>query len=37
MPFSVLIGKDGSIRSKRPGYRPGDEKTLATEIESALQ
>ena len=36
MPFSVLIGKDGSILQKRGGYTPGDEKTLAVEVENAL-
>jgi peroxiredoxin len=37
MPFAVLIGKNGSIVHKRGGYQPGDEKTLAVEIEKALQ
>ncbi|AUX25891.1 resA protein [Sorangium cellulosum] len=36
LPFSVLIGKDGSILHKRGGYQPGDEVVLAQEIERAL-
>jgi peroxiredoxin len=36
MPFAVLIDKDGSIVHKRGGYQPGDEKSLAMEIEKAL-
>jgi peroxiredoxin len=37
LPFSVLIGKNGAIVQKRGGYQPGDEKTLALEIEKALR
>src|SRR4051812_36322903 len=37
MPFSVLIDKNGTIVLKRPGYQPGDEKTLGAEVEKALQ
>lgn len=36
LPFSVLIGKNGSILHKRSGYQPGDEKPLALEIEKAM-
>jgi peroxiredoxin len=36
LPFSVLIGKDGTILQKRNGYTAGDEKTLAAEVEKAL-
>jgi peroxiredoxin len=36
LPFTVLIGKDGSIIHKRNGYTAGDEKTLAAEVEKAL-
>jgi hypothetical protein len=36
MPFSVLIGKDGSILQKRGGYTPGDEKLLNAEVDKAL-
>jgi peroxiredoxin len=37
MPFSVLIDRHGSIVQKKPGYTPGDEKTLAAEVEKALR
>ena len=36
LPFSVVIGRDGSIVHKRGGYNPGDEKSLAAEVEKAL-
>lgn len=36
LPFSVVIGRDGSIVHKRGGYNPGDEKSLASEVEKAL-
>lgn len=36
LPFSVLIGKNGSIIRKRGGYQPGDEQSLEPEIEKAL-
>lgn len=36
MPFTVLIGKSGSVMLKRPGYNPGDEKLLTGEVEKAL-
>lgn len=36
LPFSVLIGKNGSILQKRGGYTPGDEKLLAAEVDKAL-
>ncbi len=36
LPFSVLIGRNGSILHKRGGYQPGDENVLAEEIERAL-
>lgn len=36
MPFSVLIGKDGSVAWKRAGYQPGSEAQLTTEVEKAL-
>jgi peroxiredoxin len=37
MPFSVLIDRAGGIIQKKPGYTPGDEKTLAAEVDRALQ
>jgi peroxiredoxin len=37
MPFAVLIDRSGKIIHKKPGYQPGDEKTLAQEVEKALQ
>ncbi|WP_437673284.1 peroxiredoxin family protein [Sorangium sp. So ce131] len=36
LPFSVLVGKDGSILQKRSGYQPGDEAALAGDVEKAL-
>ncbi len=36
LPFTVVVGKDGSIVHKRNGYTAGDEKTLAAEVEKAL-
>jgi len=36
LPFSVIIGKDGSIAHKRGGYTAGDEKTLEAEVEKEL-
>lgn len=36
MPFSVLIGKDGSVTWKRAGYQPGSEATVTAEVEKAL-
>jgi peroxiredoxin len=36
-PFSVLIGKDGSVLSKREGYSHGAEAALEREIQSALR
>lgn len=37
MPFAVLIDRSGKIIHKKPGYQPGDEKTLAEEVEKALK
>jgi hypothetical protein len=37
MPFSVLIDKSGAIVQKKAGYTPGDEKTLAAEIDKQLK
>ncbi len=37
MPFAVLIDRNGTIVQKKAGYTPGDEKTLAAEIEKALR
>ena len=37
MPFSVLIDRSGKILHKKPGYQPGDEKTLAEQVEKAIQ
>ena len=37
MPFWALIDKSGNIVKKKNGYNPGDEKTLAVEIEKLLQ
>ncbi|MEZ4301659.1 MAG: TlpA disulfide reductase family protein [Polyangiaceae bacterium] len=36
MPYSVLVGKDGSVAWKRAGYQPGSEVTLTAEVEKAL-
>ena len=36
LPFTVLVGKDGSILRKRGGYQPGDETSLEAEVEKAL-
>lgn len=36
MPFSVIVGKDGSIAWKRAGYQPGSEQQITTAVESAL-
>jgi peroxiredoxin len=36
LPFSVLVGKNGSIIRKRGGYQPGDEKSLEQDVEKAL-
>lgn len=36
LPFSVLVGKDGSIVWKRAGYQPGSEAQLNAEVEKAL-
>ena len=36
MPFSVVVGKDGSIAWKRPGYQPGAEAELVSAVEKAL-
>lgn len=35
-PFSVLIGRDGTIVSKRDGYVPGDEVSIEAEVVKAL-
>lgn len=37
MPFAVLVGRNGAVINRRPGYKPGDEKTLVTEVETALK
>ncbi|MBK6517730.1 MAG: TlpA family protein disulfide reductase [Polyangiaceae bacterium] len=37
MPFWVLIDKNGNIVKTKNGYDPGDEVTLAQEIEKLLQ
>jgi peroxiredoxin len=36
-PFSVLIGKDGRVLSRREGYASGAEAALEREIQSALR
>jgi peroxiredoxin len=36
MPYSVLVGKDGSVAWKRAGYQPGSEATLTAEVDKAL-
>ena len=36
-PYSVLIGKDGSVLAKREGYSHGSEAALEREIQSALR
>ena len=36
-PYSILIGRDGSIISKHDGYQPGDEVALEKEIVQALE
>lgn len=35
-PFSVLIGRDGSILTKREGYTTGSDGTLERDVEAAL-
>ncbi len=35
-PYSVLIGRDGAVLSKREGYAGGAEHALETEVEAAL-
>jgi peroxiredoxin len=37
MPFTVLIDKSGNIVKKKPGYTPGDEKTLVADVDKLLQ
>ncbi|HWA78278.1 MAG TPA: TlpA disulfide reductase family protein [Polyangiaceae bacterium] len=36
-PFSVLIGKDGRVLTRREGYAGGVENTLEREIQAALR
>ncbi len=36
LPFSVIVGKDGSIVFKRSSYTAGDEQTLTAEVDKAL-
>lgn len=36
MPYSVVVGKDGSIAWKRAGYQPGSEQQITSAVESAL-
>ena len=36
LPFTVLVSKEGTIIHKRNGYTAGDEKTLESEVETAL-
>lgn len=36
MPFSVIVGKSGSVVWKRAGYQVGSEKQIAAEVEKAL-
>jgi peroxiredoxin len=35
-PFSVLIGRDGSVLAKREGYTTGSHASLATDVDAAL-
>lgn len=35
-PFSVLIGRDGSIIAKKEGYTTGDSTTVEKDVEAAL-
>ncbi|MFO0586734.1 MAG: TlpA disulfide reductase family protein [Polyangiaceae bacterium] len=36
MPFSVVVGKDGSVAWKRAGYQPGSEAQITSAVEKAL-
>jgi peroxiredoxin len=36
MPFSVVVGKDGSVAWQRAGYQPGSEAQISTAVEKAL-
>ncbi len=36
LPFSVVVGKDGSVAWKRAGYQPGSEAQISTAVEKAL-
>ena len=36
MPFSVVVGKDGSVAWKRAGYQPGSEAQITTAVEKAM-
>lgn len=36
-PYSVLIGRDGRVRSRHEGYAPGDAEDLEREIIEALR
>ena len=36
MPFSVVVGKDGSIAWQRAGYQPGSEAQITSAVEKAL-
>jgi peroxiredoxin len=36
MPYSVIVGKNGSVVWKRAGYQPGSEAQITTEVEKAL-
>ena len=35
-PFSVLIGRDGSVITKKEGYTTGDSSAVDKDIEAAL-
>lgn len=37
MPYTVIIGRDGKIRTVHQGYSLGDEKRLEAEIQEALK
>lgn len=36
LPYSVLIGRNGEVKSTRSGYNPGDETALRDEVLKAL-
>ncbi|MBL9108036.1 MAG: TlpA family protein disulfide reductase, partial [Myxococcales bacterium] len=35
-PLTVLIDKEGNVAQVREGYNPGDEESLAVEVDKLL-